>query len=174
MDKESNGGGLPAVFVAHVVCCGGLFLVATGALSVFGAWLVEVGLTWLLMAAVLGIMGGLLLRRRMETCAWLLAQRTMGCRLPSCGMLRIPSGNMIVAVANAVGGLARLPYPAAQFDDLAPVPYATDSTTKRGARGTMAAASRITSAPAAGRWACWLRCRRQSGRRGQISNTCNS
>jgi len=39
-------------------------LVATGALSGFGAWLLEGGLTWLLPAAVLGIMGGLLLRRR--------------------------------------------------------------------------------------------------------------
>lgn len=64
MDKESNGGGFPAFFVAHVVCCGGLFLVATGALSGFGAWLLEGGLTWLLPAAVLGVMGGLLLRRR--------------------------------------------------------------------------------------------------------------
>ncbi len=63
MDKESSGGGFPAFFVAHVVCCGGLFLVATGALSGFGAWLLEGGLTWLLPAAVLGIMGGLLLRR---------------------------------------------------------------------------------------------------------------
>ncbi len=64
MDKESSGGDFPAFFVAHVVCCGGLFLVATGALSGFGAWLLEGGLTWLLPAAVLGIMGGLLLRRR--------------------------------------------------------------------------------------------------------------
>ncbi len=63
MDKESNKGAFPALFVAHVVCCGGLFLVATGALSGFGAWLLEGGLTWLLPAAVLGIMGGLLLRR---------------------------------------------------------------------------------------------------------------
>ena len=63
MDKESNGARFPAFIVAHVVCCGGLFLVATGALSGFGAWLLEGGLTWLLPAAVLGIMGGLLLRR---------------------------------------------------------------------------------------------------------------
>ncbi len=62
MDKESNKGAFPAIFVAHVVCCGGLFLVATGALSGFGAWLLEGGLPWLLPAAVLGIMGGLLLR----------------------------------------------------------------------------------------------------------------
>ncbi len=64
MDKESNRGAFPAFFVAHVICCGGLILVATGALSGFGAWLLEGGLTWLLPAAVLGIMGGLLLRRR--------------------------------------------------------------------------------------------------------------
>ncbi len=63
MDKQSNGRGFPAFIVAHVVCCGGLFLVATGALSGFGAWLLEGGLTWLLPAAVLGIMGGLALRR---------------------------------------------------------------------------------------------------------------
>ncbi len=63
MNNESNGRGLPAFFVAHVVCCGGIFLVATGALSGFGAWLLAGGLTWLLPAAVLGIMGGLLLRR---------------------------------------------------------------------------------------------------------------
>ncbi len=63
MDKDSNKGAFPAILVAHVVCCGGLFLVATGALSGFGAWLLEGGLTWLLPAAVLGVMGGLMLRR---------------------------------------------------------------------------------------------------------------
>lgn len=63
MDKESSGRGVRIFFVAHVVCCGGLLLVATGALSGFGAWLLEGGVTWLLPAAVLGIIGGLLLRR---------------------------------------------------------------------------------------------------------------
>lgn len=63
MNNESSGSGVRIFFVAHVVCCGGLFLVATGALSGFGAWLLEGGLTWLLPAAVLGVLGGLLLRR---------------------------------------------------------------------------------------------------------------
>ncbi len=61
MNNES-GGGSPVFFIAHIACCGGLLLFATGALTVIGAWLVEVGLTWLLLAAVLGILGGLMLR----------------------------------------------------------------------------------------------------------------
>ncbi len=63
MNHEPKGGRFPALILAHLVCCGGLVLVATGALSGLGAWLLEGGLTWLLLAAVLGVAGGFLLRR---------------------------------------------------------------------------------------------------------------
>lgn len=63
MRNGSGGGGFLALGLAHVVCCGGIILVATGALSGLGAWLLEGGLTWLLLAAVLGVAGGFVLRR---------------------------------------------------------------------------------------------------------------
>ncbi len=53
MDNEPKRGGPTALILAHAVCCGGIVLVATGALSGMGAWLLEGGLTWLLAAAVL-------------------------------------------------------------------------------------------------------------------------
>ena len=47
MDNEPRGGAGPALILAHVVCCGGLVLVATGALSGLGAWILDSGLVWL-------------------------------------------------------------------------------------------------------------------------------
>ena len=47
MDNKPRGGAGPALILAHVVCCGGLVLVATGALSGLGAWILDSGLVWL-------------------------------------------------------------------------------------------------------------------------------
>ena len=63
MDGEPNKGGFPVLFVAHVVCCGAIILIATGALSGVSAWLLEGGLSWVLLAGALGVLGGFLLRR---------------------------------------------------------------------------------------------------------------
>ena len=46
MDNEPRGGVGPALFLAHVVCCGGLVLVATGALGGLGAWPLDSGPAW--------------------------------------------------------------------------------------------------------------------------------
>ena len=47
-DPENKGGGaVTALLLAHVACCGGIILFATGALGAFGAWFVEDGLIWL-------------------------------------------------------------------------------------------------------------------------------
>lgn len=56
--------GIAGVLVAHVVCCGGLLLVATGAISFAGlaSWLSGGGNFWLA-AAVLAIIGIVLWRR---------------------------------------------------------------------------------------------------------------
>ncbi len=64
MDNEPKRGGPTALILAHAVCCGGIVLVATGALSGMGAWLLEGGLTWLLAAAVLTAASLFLWRRR--------------------------------------------------------------------------------------------------------------
>ena len=49
--------------LAHVVCCGGIILVATGAVSGLGGWLLDDGAIWL--ALGLGaVIAGLLVRRR--------------------------------------------------------------------------------------------------------------
>ena len=47
MSNGSGGGGFLALALAHVVCCGGLVLVATGAVGGLGAWLLDSGLAWL-------------------------------------------------------------------------------------------------------------------------------
>ena len=47
MSNGSGGGGFLALALAHAVCCGGLVLVATGAVGGLGAWLLDSGLTWL-------------------------------------------------------------------------------------------------------------------------------
>ena len=47
MDSGPRGGAWPALILAHVVCCGGLVLVATGAVGGLGAWLLDSGLAWL-------------------------------------------------------------------------------------------------------------------------------
>ncbi len=50
--------------IAHVVCCGGLILVATGALGGVGAWLAGSGLPWIALALALGVGGVLFWRRK--------------------------------------------------------------------------------------------------------------
>ena len=47
MDKGTEGGTLAAIIVAKIVCCGGLILLATGAMSGLGAWLMDNGVIWL-------------------------------------------------------------------------------------------------------------------------------
>ncbi len=64
MEREPGGRGMVGLLLAHVACCGGLVLVATGALSGVGAWLLEGGLTWLVVAALLAAAGLVLWRRR--------------------------------------------------------------------------------------------------------------
>ncbi len=60
--KQGKSGG--ALFViAHVACCGGIFLFATGALTGLGAWLFGSGLPWVALASVSGV-GLVLLWRR--------------------------------------------------------------------------------------------------------------
>ena len=66
MDERPEGPG-PGVLLggglAMVACCVGLTLLATGALSGVGAWLFDGGLTWLVLATVLGA-GAVYLWRR--------------------------------------------------------------------------------------------------------------
>ncbi len=63
MEIEPKGPGMTGVILAHVVCCGGIVLVATGALSGVGTWLFGGGLIWLGAAAVLAAAGLMLWRR---------------------------------------------------------------------------------------------------------------
>ena len=64
MEREPGGRGMVGLLLAHVACCGGLVLVATGALSGVGAWLLDGGLRWLVVAALLAAAGLVLWRRR--------------------------------------------------------------------------------------------------------------
>lgn len=66
MDDPKPRFGMVGLVVAKVVCCGGLVLVlvGSGALSGVGAWLLDQGLTWLVVAGVLAAAGLLLWRRR--------------------------------------------------------------------------------------------------------------
>lgn len=74
--KPGKPGG--ALFViAHIACCGGILLFATGALTGFGGWLVGGGLPWVALASVLGV-GGVLLWRRQRG-------RPAGCTLDETG-----------------------------------------------------------------------------------------
>ena len=61
-------GGMSGLMLAHVVCCGGVLLFVTGALtmSAIGAWLSEGGLAWLAAgAAALAV--GFWTRRRLAS-----------------------------------------------------------------------------------------------------------
>ncbi len=70
MDKEPGGGRTVGMLAAHVVCCGGLMLVLTGALSGVGTWLFDGGLMWLAVAAAVAVTGLALWRRqRRRACA---------------------------------------------------------------------------------------------------------
>ena len=66
MSNGSGGGGFLALLLAHVVCCGGLVLVATGALGGLGAWLLDSGLAWLGAGGI--AIAVLLLWRRRRSC----------------------------------------------------------------------------------------------------------
>lgn len=60
MDKEPRGRAMGGLLLAHVVCCGGLVLVVTGALSGAGTWLLDGGLIWLVLALAVLAAGALL------------------------------------------------------------------------------------------------------------------
>ncbi len=66
MSNRSGGGGFLALALAHVVCCGGLVLVATGTLGGLGAWLLDSGLAWLGAGGI--AIAVLLLWRRRRSC----------------------------------------------------------------------------------------------------------
>ena len=61
---QGSGTGLGPLIAAKVVCCGGLVLVATGALSTVGAWLAAGGYVWTGAAAGALLIGLSLLYRR--------------------------------------------------------------------------------------------------------------
>lgn len=75
---KPGGRGMAGLALAHVVCCGGILLFATGALSGIGAWLAGSGLPWVALALVLGAGGGVLLWRRQRG-------RPAGCALDETG-----------------------------------------------------------------------------------------
>lgn len=62
--EPSHRYGFAGMLVAHIACCGGLVLVATGAVSLAGlaSWLTGGGLFWLA-AVVLAVVGIVLWRR---------------------------------------------------------------------------------------------------------------
>ncbi len=69
MSSEPKGG-LAALVLVKVVCCGGLVLFATGALGGVGAWLFDGNLIWLAVAG-LALAAGLVLRsRRIANIDW--------------------------------------------------------------------------------------------------------
>ena len=61
--EKRGGGGLFGLLLAHIVCCGGILLLATGALGAFGAWFVEDGLIWLAVGGA-AVAAAFLVRRR--------------------------------------------------------------------------------------------------------------
>ncbi len=69
MDDEPKGRAIVGVGLAHVVCCGGIILVATGALSGVGAWLLDGGLAWVGLAVIVAAAGYFLWRRQRTACA---------------------------------------------------------------------------------------------------------
>lgn len=64
MSDGLRSGGLIGLIVAKVVCCGGLILIATGALSGIGAWLADAGVLWLVAVGIAVVAVILLWRRR--------------------------------------------------------------------------------------------------------------
>ncbi len=57
MNDEPKGRVAAGVLAAHVVCCGGIILVVTGALSGVGAWLLDGGLAWIGLVAIVAAAG---------------------------------------------------------------------------------------------------------------------
>ena len=68
MPEEPNGRGLVWLLAAKVVCCGGLLLAATGALSLssLAGWLLDGGYVWFGIAALALAMFCLWRRQRTE------------------------------------------------------------------------------------------------------------
>ncbi len=62
--EDRPRGGLGALILAKVVCCGGLVLVASGAFGGVGVWSLDGGLVWLALAAALAAVGLFSWRRR--------------------------------------------------------------------------------------------------------------
>ncbi len=67
VDKPKSG--LASLLLAHVVCCGGLLLLATGGLSGIGHWLSEDGATWIVgIGVVLAAAAVIWRRRKVKNC----------------------------------------------------------------------------------------------------------
>lgn len=62
MSKGTGGGTLATIIIAKIVCCGGLVLLVTGAMSGLGAWLMDNGVIWL--SAGFAVAAGALLLMR--------------------------------------------------------------------------------------------------------------
>ena len=62
MDKGTEGGVLATVIIAKIICCVGLVLLVTGAMSGLGAWFMDNGVIWL-GAGVAVAVGALFLMR---------------------------------------------------------------------------------------------------------------
>ena len=62
--NDPKPGGMAGLALVHVVCCGALLLLATGALGGVGAWLLDGALIWLVLATAGGATGLFLWIRR--------------------------------------------------------------------------------------------------------------
>ncbi len=97
MDKKPEGAYLCGVVVlglGMIICCVCLTLLAAGALGGVGAWLFDGGLTWLALAAVLGVAGGFLLRRHAGAARASGASRQAHASNPVRGARTKPSDDM--------------------------------------------------------------------------------
>ncbi len=97
MDKKPEGpktGAMVGLGLGMIICCVGLTLLTVGALSGLGAWLFDGGLTWLALAAVLGVAGVFLLRRHAGAARASGASRQAHASNPVRGARTKPSDDM--------------------------------------------------------------------------------
>ena len=62
--SQKPRGGIGGMALAHMVCCGGILLLATGALGGIGAWLTDGGYVWVGVAVGAVVVGALIRRRQ--------------------------------------------------------------------------------------------------------------